>query len=102
MRTRIPYDSTSPYYITTVTDNYLEVLQNRPIPRQSDDQILTITVAYEYRPDILAYDLYGTAKLWWVFSQRNPNTLLDPIYDFTTGTAIFLPKLSTLKSVLGF
>ena len=48
MRTRIPYDSTSPYYITTVTDNYLEVMQNRPIPRQSDDQILTITVAYEY------------------------------------------------------
>jgi hypothetical protein len=49
----------------------------------------------------LAFDLYSDARLWWVFAQRNPNTLVDPLGDFTTGTTIFLPKLANLKSALG-
>jgi hypothetical protein len=40
--------------------------------------------------------------LWWVFYQRNPNTLQAPPLDFAVGTTIFLPKISTLKTALGF
>jgi len=50
----------------------------------------------------LAFDLYGDSRLWWVFYQRNPNTLQAPPLDFAAGVAIYLPKLSTLKSALGF
>jgi len=50
----------------------------------------------------LAFDLYGHANLWWVFYQRNPNTLAAPPLDFAAGVQIYLPKISTLRSVLGF
>jgi hypothetical protein len=52
------------------------------------------------RPDLLAYDLYNDSKLWWVFSQRNPNTLKDPLFDFVLGTWIYLPQYTTLENAL--
>jgi hypothetical protein len=39
--------------------------------------------------------------LWWVFSIRNKNKLKDPIYDMKAGTKIYLPKMTTIKKVLG-
>jgi hypothetical protein len=75
---------------------------NRPIPAQSDDILMQINNTYQYRPDLLSYDLYQTPNLWWVFYQRNPNTLTKPPLDFKQGTSIFIPKLTTLKSALGF
>mgnify|MGYP006242057145 FL=1 len=99
---KVTYASTSPYFTSQVQDNYLGVMQNRPIPKQADDQMFTVTITYQHRPDLLAQDLYDDPGLWWVFSQRNPNSIVDPIYDFKVGTKIFLPKISTLKTALGF
>jgi len=96
------YDSTSAYYLTPYSQFFLDVWTNRPFPRESDDQTLVITQTYQYRPDMLAFDLYDNATLWWVFYQRNPNTLQAPPLDFKAGTLIYLPKLSTLKTALGF
>jgi hypothetical protein len=96
------YNSTSPYYLTGFNQYYLDVMTDRPIPKESDDQVIVINQTYQYRPDLLAYDLYNNAGLWWVFYQRNPNTLTAPPLDFTNGTRIFLPKISTLRTVLGF
>ena len=75
---------------------------NRPVPRLADDQYFAITQTYQYRPDLLAFDLYGQPGLWWVFYQRNPNTLTAPPWDFEAGVEIYVPKVSTLQSVLGF
>ena len=75
---------------------------NRPIPKEDDDLTFAINTTYQYRPDLLAYDLYGDAGLWWVFYQRNPNTLTAPPLDFATNTKIYLPKITTLRSTLGF
>jgi hypothetical protein len=61
-----------------------------------------INQTYQYRPDLLAFDLYDNATLWWVFYQRNPNTLTAPPWDFVANTQIYLPKLSVLRSALGF
>ncbi|WP_353480117.1 hypothetical protein [Haliscomenobacter sp.] len=96
------YDATSPYFETTYSQFFLDTMVNRPIPKESDDLTFTINITYQYRPDLLAFDLYGIAGLWWVFYQRNPNTLQAPPMDFKVGTLIYLPKLSTLKSALGF
>ena len=96
------YTSSSPYFDTPVINNqYLGVMVNRVIPKLVDDLSMTINETYNLRPDLLAFDLYGDASLWWVFAQRNPNQLQDPLGDFTTGTTIYLPQQSTLKSVLG-
>lgn len=96
------YDSTSPYFETTYSQFFLDTMVNRPIPKESDDLTFVINTTYQYRPDLLAFDLYGIAGLWWVFYQRNPNTLQAPPLDFKVGTLIYLPKITTLKSALGF
>jgi alpha-L-fucosidase len=96
------YDATSPYYQTGYSQFFLETMVNRPIPKENDDLTFTINTTYQYRPDLLAFDLYGNAGLWWVFYQRNPNTLQAPPMDFAVGTLIYLPKMTTLKTALGF
>lgn len=96
------YDSTTAYYNTGYSQFFLDVMANRSIPKSSDDTIMVINQTYQYRPDLLAFDLYSTPNLWWVFYQRNPNTLTAPPLDFKAGTQIYLPKLSTLRNVLGF
>ena len=96
------YDATSPYYQTGYSQFFLETMVNRPIPKENDDLTFTINTTYQYRPDLLAFDLYGNAGLWWVFYQRNPNTLTAPPLDFKVGTTIYLPKITTLREVLGF
>jgi hypothetical protein len=97
----VAYDSTSPYFETGYSQFFLDVMVNRPIPKEDDDLTFVINTTYQYRPDLLAYDLYQNAALWWVFYQRNPNTLTAPPLDFVVGVQIFLPKMPTLKSALG-
>lgn len=97
----VVYDSTSPYFETGYSQFFLDVMVNRPIPKEDDDLTFVINTTYQYRPDLLAFDLYQNAALWWVFYQRNPNTLTAPPLDFAVGVQIFLPKMPTLKSALG-
>lgn len=96
------YDNTSPWFLTEIKNgDHLDFFEYRPIPKNPDDLLYEITPQYTYRPDLLSFDLYGTPKLWWVFSIRNPDILKDPIFDFNAGLKIFLPKKSTLSSTVG-
>jgi hypothetical protein len=96
------YPATSPYYNTgVVTGQFLDIMNYRSIPMLPSDVYYEITPVYEYRPDLLAYDLYSNSRLWWVFAERNPNRLKDPYFDFVTGLGIYIPKSETLNQVLG-
>ena len=95
------YSNTSPYFETEMRSTYLDVLNPRTLTMEDDDQSYTIERTYAYRPDLLAYDLYGTPRLWWVFAQRNPDQIEDPIYDFKPGVTIQLPKKENLLKDLG-
>jgi hypothetical protein len=95
------YSKASVYSNTRQNNLYLELLTIKPVPAESDDYRYVIETQYRHRPDLLAFDLYGNAKLWWIFTQRNMEVLKDPIYDFKPGTAIFLPKKSNLQKFLG-
>jgi len=95
------YSKTSPYYTTLIDNGYLDVMSFRDIPYQSDDILFEVTATYENRPDLLAYDLYQDSNLWWVFAMRNKTVIKDPVYDLVAGVKIYLPKKSTLVSVLG-
>ena len=98
----VQYSSTSPWSRTTIQgEEFLDILRIRPVPADPDDFLYTIESQYVYRPDLLAYDLYGSHKLWWVFAQRNINILKDPVYDFEPGVEIYLPKKSRLQELLG-
>jgi hypothetical protein len=95
------YSQTSPWFLTKTKQNYLDVLSIRPVSAEKDDYLYTIESQYSNRPDLLAHDLYGDASLWWVFTQRNLDTIQDPIFDFVPGTKIYIPKRSSLFKVLG-
>ena len=97
----IKYSNSSPWYNTSITRNYLDVLTIRPVSAAPDDYLYTIEPQYTYRPDLLANVLYGSKDLWWVFIQRNLDVLQDPVFDFVPGTQIYLPKNTGLKEVLG-
>jgi hypothetical protein len=96
------YNKASPWGSTKVNrGGYLDFWQKRFIPADPSDIFYEIAPQYTYRPDLLAFDLYGTPKLWWVFTERNNEVLKDPIFDFVPGTQIYLPKKSTLSTLLG-
>lgn len=95
------YTASSPWYNTSQNKLYLDIWKPRAIPADPDDYAYLIQPQYNYRPDLLAYDLYGNPKLWWVFAQRNADILFDPIYDFKAGTIIKLPKKTFLLKALG-
>lgn len=98
----VEYSKTSPYYSTGLFGGkFLDVMVYTPIDKQSDDVSFTINNIYQYRPDLLAYDLYSDSSLWWVFRARNPNVIDDPIFDFAAGVTIMIPKKTTLVSSLG-
>ena len=95
------YSNTSPYFATEENNISLDFFVPRTITAEDDDISYTIDRIYAYRPDLLAYDLYGNPRLWWVFAQRNPDSIEDPVYDFAPGVVIQLPKLSNLRKDLG-
>lgn len=95
------YTNSSPWFNTPITNNYLDIFSIRPVSSEASDFLYTIEAQYAHRPDLLAYDLYGDAGLWWVFAQRNMDVLQDPILDFSVGTKIYICKSSSLKQVLG-
>lgn len=97
------YPATSPYNSTNIVANkFLDVMNYVPVPMNPSDVYYTITSVYEYRPDLLAYDLYGDARLWWVFASRNPNVLgPDPYFNMRSGLGIYVPTIDTLRVVLG-
>ena len=92
----------SPWKNTKIIDSlYLDILSIRPVPASINDTWYNIGQSYHLRPDLLAYDLYHDHRLWWVFAQRNMNILEDPIYDFTTGTGIYLPDATEIGKYFG-
>jgi len=94
--------SSSPYGKTSIGNSgTLDVLTIRPVPAYADDPLYTVEPQYLHRPDLLAYDMYGDNRLWWIFTQRNLDVLEDPIYDLVPGIQIFLPSPDRVLETLG-
>jgi len=97
------YSEKSPWNKTkNVNGQYLDVLTIRPVPARDDDVLYTVEPQFTHRPDLLAYGVYGDAKLWWVFAQRNMDVLKDPVFDLEAGVKIFLPRADQLQKFLGY
>lgn len=79
---------------------FLDINSLPTIPKSVDDDIYIIDARYHERPDLLAYDRYGSSRLWWVFALRNPDLIEDPIRDFKSGLQIRLPQKGVLETIL--
>lgn len=95
------YNKSSPYYDTKTYSGFLDVMQYRNFRKLASDVQYRIDRIYQYRPDLLAHDIYDNSALWWVFAVRNPNVIKDPVFDFRPGVAIYIPKKETLIADLG-
>jgi hypothetical protein len=99
--TKVSYPSTSPYAASKQTSWYVLLYKHRPILPNRDDEEFEITAKYEFRPDKLSDDLYGTPEYYWVFAVRNRNLVNDPVWDLTIGKKIIVPTLTHVKKSTG-
>jgi hypothetical protein len=93
------YKSSSLYRNTPLNSKYLENYQPPFVVTPQNVKRMTLVSKYNHRPDLLAYDLYGDAGLWWVFTLYNRNAIVDPIYDFVTGLEINVPDVGSITGV---
>lgn len=84
--------------VTVVGGDKLGWWERKVLPRSTSDIPFTITPKYEYRPDRLAYDIYGRANLQWFVLQYN--NIVDLYTDFTVGKTIVLPTRARLFAEL--
>jgi hypothetical protein len=95
------YSRNSPYFSTPMYGSFLDLMVPRKVDANADDTLYAIEKVYEYRPDLLANDIYDDAGLWWVFQARNPNVITDPLGDFTAGKKIYVPQKKNILMSLG-
>ena len=93
-----PYSATP--QITAKGVSYLDFWTAQTITASSNDTLMTLDQKYQYRADLLSYDLYGTPQLWWVFMLRNPDVIKDPVWDFVTGITIYAPARTSVSGYL--
>jgi hypothetical protein len=72
--------------------------ERKPMEHDSSDVSFELTVKYNKRPDLLAYDLYGSARLMWLVLQFN--NVVDINLEFITGKTLRLPTRSRVYSEL--
>ena len=94
------YNADSFYANTPTVDFYLDFWDaNVNIPTKNTKT--EISTKYNLRPDLMAYDLYGSPNYWWVFAVVNKDKLIDPVEDFKAGLIITVPPRGGLQSLLG-
>jgi hypothetical protein len=98
----MPRYSNSSLYATTKQNSLgLDILNYRQIPAKLGDKLYELKPQYNYRPDLLASDLFDDPDLWWVFKSRNPEVLDDPVFDFVAGVNIYIPTIDVIRSTIG-
>ena len=90
----VKYNNTSNYSKTSLNKKYLGIY-NPSLTRENlstETKSMQIESKYDRRPDLLANDLYGNSRVWWVFAHYNREELKDPLNDFRAGMTIIVPK----------
>ncbi len=56
--------------------------------KTGNERVMVLTPGTQYRPDLVAFDVYGTQNLWWKIMEANG---IYDVYDFVAGKTIILP-----------
>tara|TARA_B100001287_G_C22426752_1_gene409453 strand:- start:84 stop:368 length:285 start_codon:yes stop_codon:yes gene_type:complete len=91
------YKSSSPYSKTKMVGDYLDLMTHRSVAYDRTDETYIVESKYDMRPDLLAYDRFGSSRYWWLFAMRNKDIIIDPIQDFKAGLTIRIPKLENIR-----
>ena len=60
------YSNSSLYARTEQNSVGLDILNYRQIPAKLGDKLYELKPQYNYRPDLLASDLFDNPDLWWM------------------------------------
>ena len=82
-------------------EGFLDLNELPRMPKSVEDQVYVIEARYHERPDLLAFDRYGSSRLWWVFALKNPDIIKDPLNDFKPGVMIKIPSPEIIKNMMG-
>ena len=82
-------------------EGFLDLNTLPKMPEDTFEVDYIIKESHAGRPDILATEIYGSPRLWWVFALKNPDIIKDPLNDFKAGVVIKIPSPETVKSLVG-
>ena len=68
----------------------IETYKKVKFTAEGDEKTMLITKGVEYRPDLVAFDIYGIPDVWWQILEAN--NIFD-VFDFKAGLTIILPKI---------
>lgn len=88
------FNNSSRYVNTVVEDNrsdqqFLPLRPRLNLEAKENDIFFQVTKELEKRPDLISFDIYGTADLWWVIYEFNE--INDPFFDLTQGQILRMP-----------
>lgn len=75
--------------ITDEKANSLGWWERKIFPESPDDSTYVLVSRYHKRPDLLAYDAYGSSHLAWLILQYN--NIVDINSEFVSGATVKLP-----------
>ncbi len=87
----VKYKSSSNLRSTPIKNGVLDLYVPAVDVDYTQSDLFTLEQRHNKRPDLLAFDLYGDPKYWWIFTVYNRNLIVDPINDFVTGLQIYAP-----------
>ena len=82
------YDTKSNYALTGINRKYLGIYQP-PLTNDSlSEETITLIVQPKFnkRPDLMAFEMYGSAKLWCVYPHYKRDKQVEPIMEYISGT----------------
>ena len=78
---------------------YLDVAK-LPILSTSTGNMVVVPPECEHRIDLFSYQQYGSSRYWWLIALANADIIKDPIWDFTAGLTVIVPRDSVLLEKL--
>ena len=86
---------------TGLYDTFLDVSKLPSVPKNASDKLIILDAKYHQRLDLLAFDEYGSSRVWWLIALRNIDVIEDPIKDFKQGLKIYLPSKKVVEELTG-
>lgn len=62
------------------------------------DYYFTVPDKYDQKPGNMAFDLYGTPRLYWIFAYFNQDLVEDPLFGVRAGMELRIPSKQRLMS----
>ena len=93
------YDSKSYLNESRFRGFYLDVAK-LPVVSDLTGNYVVVPAECENRIDLFSYQQYGSSRYWWLIALANADLIKDPIWDFTAGLTVLVPKDTALLEKL--